>query len=95
MTKERYIIVKYFQEHLAEGFTKLPIQHSVTPDTYTAEACGITEKYFEDMESAEKALHKMKGFNPSVDYGIMPLQSEINYFIKRVKTFIIGMITNK
>lgn len=83
--KKRYVIVKYISEYNELDIKKVHISKAVHPYTYTADKAGVTEKYFMDIEKAKTALNKMVELNPSVDYGIIEVESWWENFIYNMK----------
>lgn len=83
--KTKYIIVKYVQDFVEEGITKVPIEQAAHPDTYTAKECGVSEKYFTNLSDAKAALEKMSLFNPTVNYGVMEVQDTLSVMLNTFK----------
>ena len=65
----QFLIVKYASDNWPNG---APLEASILT-SYTAKMCDITKSFYTSKNEAEKDLKKLKLFNPSVYYGIVPL----------------------
>lgn len=76
MTDVEYIIVKYADQFYPNGYA--PETASVG-GTYSARECGIDAMKYADRTEAEHDLILLREFNPTIDYGIVKVETgEVN-----------------
>jgi hypothetical protein len=67
-----FIIVKYASDWWPEG---APLSASVF-DSHSARKVGVTKRTYETPQEAQPDLEKLRSYNESVEYGVVPVVAE-------------------